>query len=155
MSVVEVTITTQPAVRADSGVALTTQPVVTVTDHEGNALEGVLVTARITTGDDKLSGTMTTTTDANGKATFSDLVIRCRTATNRPSRAGPNDGGDDRHRCNVLPRSRAEVRWAHAHPENSYAREVVEKMHGRSMKSLPERKGKSALQRARERMRQR
>jgi len=56
-----------------------------------------------------------------------------------------------------MPRSRAEVRWAHAHPGNTYAREVIEKMHGRSMRSLPERarKKRSLLQRARDRMRDR
>jgi len=46
-----------------------------------------------------------------------------------------------------MPRSRAEVRLAHAvvggrakssGMSKAYAREVVEKMHGRSMKSLPE-----------------
>jgi len=89
MSVREITISTQPAVRADSGVALTTQPVVSVVDTKGNVIEGALVTARITTGDDKLSGTVTMETDADGKATFTDLVVSLPNHTNKLTFSSP------------------------------------------------------------------
>lgn len=55
-----------------------------------------------------------------------------------------------------MPRSRAEVRLAHAvlggkakssGMSKAYAREVVEKMHARSMKSLPEHTAKSRRKR--------
>ena len=45
-----------------------------------------------------------------------------------------------------MPDSRAQVRWAHAVLEGNapgdkkFAQEVVSKMHGKSMKSLPEKK---------------
>lgn len=46
-----------------------------------------------------------------------------------------------------MPESKAQVRWAHAvlggdaSGDKKFAAEVVDKMHGRKMSSLPERKG--------------
>ncbi len=70
-----VAINTQPTGAVD-GVALTGQPVVTVTDTNGDPVDGVLVTATITSG----TGTgalasATATTGVNGQATFSGLKV--------------------------------------------------------------------------------
>lgn len=49
-----------------------------------------------------------------------------------------------------MPRSKAEVRWAHAvlegdvQGDKKYAQEVVSKMHGHHMSELPEHTGKGA-----------
>jgi hypothetical protein len=73
----QLTITTQPAAAAQSGIALTTQPVIQLRDGSNNpvAQAGVAVTAAIATGGGTLSGTVTVNTDASGVATFTDLVI--------------------------------------------------------------------------------
>ncbi len=69
-------LTTQPGGAVD-GVALTGAPVVQLRDAGGNdvAASGVAVTASIATGNGTLSGTTNVATDANGAATFSDLVV--------------------------------------------------------------------------------
>lgn len=68
---------TQPSSTATSGVAFASQPVVQVIDSHGNAvaLSGVGVLATILSGSPSLSGTTSITTDASGKAVFTDLVI--------------------------------------------------------------------------------
>ena len=86
---VELVITTQPATRATSGETLAQQPVVLVTDKDGNPVEGVLVTAKLTTGADTLSGTTTVTTDANGIATFTDLVLSLPAHTDKLTFSSP------------------------------------------------------------------
>jgi hypothetical protein len=70
-------ITIQPPSSAQNGVAFTRQPVVQLRDISGNAVSqtGVTVTATIGTGGGTLGGTLTATTDASGKATFTDLTI--------------------------------------------------------------------------------
>ncbi|MBV9110528.1 MAG: DNA/RNA non-specific endonuclease, partial [Gemmatimonadetes bacterium] len=70
-------VVTQPADSAVSGVTLTRQPVIQVLDQHGDpfAQSGIQVTAAIATGGGTLDGTATATTDANGKATFTDLGI--------------------------------------------------------------------------------
>ncbi|MBK7785828.1 MAG: Ig-like domain repeat protein [Gemmatimonadetes bacterium] len=68
---------TQPATTAQSGVALTTQPVVQLQDGGGNpvAQAGVTVTASIASGGGSLGGTVQVATDAQGIATFTDLAL--------------------------------------------------------------------------------
>ncbi len=68
---------TQPAAAAQSGVALTTQPVVQLRDGGGNPVTqaGVTVTASIASGGGSLGGTAQVATDAQGVATFTDLVL--------------------------------------------------------------------------------
>ena len=79
----QLAITTQPASGA-SGLPLATQPVVQLQDASGNAVAeaGVSVSASLASGPGTLSGTTTVTTDANGTATFSDLVITGTAGTN-------------------------------------------------------------------------
>jgi hypothetical protein len=76
-SATQLVITTQPASTANSGIALTTQPVVQLQDGHGNnvAQAGVSVAAAIGSGGGTLGGTTPVTTDANGTATFTNLVI--------------------------------------------------------------------------------
>jgi hypothetical protein len=71
------TIATQPASTATLGVALNPQPVIQLQDAGGGNLPtpGVQVTAAIVTGGGTLSGTTTVSTDAQGRATFTDLAI--------------------------------------------------------------------------------
>lgn len=73
----ELVLTTQPAATAQSGTALTTQPVVQLRDAFGNpvAQSGVTVTVAIATGGGTLGGTTTADTDSNGQAAFTDLVL--------------------------------------------------------------------------------
>ena len=68
---------TQPSANAVSGVTLTQQPVIQLLDAAGNeaAQSGVEVRVTIATGGGALGGTGTRLTDANGRATFNDLVI--------------------------------------------------------------------------------
>ena len=68
-------ITTEPS-GAVNGVALTTQPVIRVTDASGNTVTSstVNVVASIASGTGTLSGT-TTVAAVNGVATFTDLVL--------------------------------------------------------------------------------
>jgi hypothetical protein len=68
---------TQPSATAVSGVPLSRQPVIQLLDALGNPSNqsGVGVTAAIGSGAGTLGGTMARTTDGNGQATFTDLVI--------------------------------------------------------------------------------
>ena len=70
-------IVTQPASTATVGVAFSPQPVIQLQNAGGGdlATPGVQVSAAITTGGGTLSGTTTVGTDAQGRATFTDLVI--------------------------------------------------------------------------------
>ncbi|HKT60913.1 MAG TPA: Ig-like domain-containing protein [Gemmatimonadales bacterium] len=70
-------ITTQPASSATAGQALSQQPVIQLRGGDGSdlATAGVAVSAAIATGGGTLSGTTTVNTDAQGRATFTDLVI--------------------------------------------------------------------------------
>jgi adhesin/invasin len=67
----------QPSAAAESGVPLQQQPVVRLEDLDGNPLArpGVAVTVQIASGQGTLSGTTTRSTDAEGRATFTDLAI--------------------------------------------------------------------------------
>ncbi len=68
---------TPPAAAAQSGVPLTTVPVVQLQDGGGNAVAqaGVGVTVSLASGGGTLGGTTTATTDALGQATFTGLTI--------------------------------------------------------------------------------
>lgn len=68
---------TQPSGTAQSGVALTVQPVVQLKDPSGSdkAQSGVVVTAALASGTGTLAGTLTRATDNTGAAAFSDLAI--------------------------------------------------------------------------------
>jgi len=68
---------TQPPGNAEVGTTFSRQPVVQVRDAAGNAVAaaGVTVTAAIANGGGSLFGTTSRTTDANGRATFTDLGI--------------------------------------------------------------------------------
>jgi Domain of unknown function (DUF1929)/Bacterial Ig-like domain (group 1)/Carboxypeptidase regulatory-like domain len=68
---------TQPSSAAQSGVAFAVQPVVQLLDPEGNPLPeaGVEVTAAVTASTGTLGGTASVETDANGRATFTDLSL--------------------------------------------------------------------------------
>ncbi len=70
-------ITHQPSATAASGVSFAQQPVVQLTDAGGDPVrvDGVAVTAAITTGGGTLDGTVTATSDSAGTATFLDLSI--------------------------------------------------------------------------------
>jgi hypothetical protein len=85
----KVQITTQPAGSAQSGVQLTRQPAVVVTDASTNPIAGVTVTAAIASGSGTLGGTTTATTAANGIAAFQDLVIRGTVGTFKLSFTAP------------------------------------------------------------------
>lgn len=71
------TLSTPPSSTAQSGVILAQQPVVQVTDGQGNAvpLGNRLVTASITGGGDSVLGTSPVATDSTGLATFTDLAV--------------------------------------------------------------------------------
>ena len=68
---------TQPASAAQSGVPLTTQPVVQLQDAAGNdqAQSGVEVTASLVGTTGTLGGTLARSTDGTGAAAFTDLAI--------------------------------------------------------------------------------
>ena len=66
-------VTTQPSPSATDGVALATQPVVTIVDANGTPVPGVIVTVS-TSGGITLSGA-SATTDSAGVATFSNLTL--------------------------------------------------------------------------------
>jgi hypothetical protein len=68
---------TQPSATARIGVPFSRQPVIQVRDGQGNnvAQPGVSVTAAIASGAGTLGGTATRQTDAQGRATFTDLQI--------------------------------------------------------------------------------
>jgi hypothetical protein len=73
----------QPAATAQSGVPLSPQPTVQVTDKYGNGVHrsGVQVTATIAANGQTLAGTATAVTDEVGVAAFSDLVINGSTGS--------------------------------------------------------------------------
>jgi adhesin/invasin len=70
-------ILTQPSASAVSGAVLGQQPVIQLLDAGGNPATqiGVAVQAAIATGGGSLGGATSTLTDANGRATFTDLSI--------------------------------------------------------------------------------
>ena len=70
-------ITTQPSGSATAGEPFATQPVVQLRDALGNDVHrsGIVVTAAIASGSGNLAGTTSRTTDADGRATFTDLAI--------------------------------------------------------------------------------
>jgi hypothetical protein len=70
-------IVTQPSETARIGTPFGRQPVIQVRDGQGNdvAQSGVSVTAAIASGAGTLGGTTTRVTDAQGRATFTDLQI--------------------------------------------------------------------------------
>ena len=70
-------IRTQPSGSARNGVPLARQPVLQLRDSQGNdaAQGGVQVTATIGSGGGELGGTRQVSTDASGRATFTDLSI--------------------------------------------------------------------------------
>jgi hypothetical protein len=70
-------VTTQPSSTAQSSVPFPQQPVVQLGDAAGNdvAQSGVLVTASIASGGGVLGGTTTVSTDASGRAVFTNLMI--------------------------------------------------------------------------------
>jgi hypothetical protein len=72
------TIRTQPSATTTSGTPLAQQPVIQLLDAQGNPTgqSGVDVTVAIGSGAATLSGTTTKRTDANGRATFTDLALR-------------------------------------------------------------------------------
>ncbi|HEX9565569.1 MAG TPA: Ig-like domain-containing protein, partial [Gemmatimonadaceae bacterium] len=73
----ELAIATAPPAGATNAVPLGPQPVVRVTDSDGNpvALAGVTVSAALMGAGATLGGTVDVVTDGTGVATFSDLVI--------------------------------------------------------------------------------
>lgn len=68
---------TQPSATATIGVPFSRQPVIQLKDASGNdaAQAGVAVIAAIASGSGQLTGTTTRNTDANGRASFTDLAI--------------------------------------------------------------------------------
>lgn len=71
----QLVIGTQPAATGiESGVAMTTAPVVAAQDAGSNGAEGVTITATVGAGGGTLSGTTAVATDASGNATFSALI---------------------------------------------------------------------------------
>ena len=70
-------IATQPSAGATTGVPLATQPVIQLRDASGNDVQqaGVSVTVAIASGSGRLTGTTSRTTDASGRAVFTDLAI--------------------------------------------------------------------------------
>ena len=73
----QLSLAVQPSATAESGTPLTQQPVVALLDRFGNpsAQAGVPVTAAIASGGGTLGGIATRSTDASGRATFTDLSI--------------------------------------------------------------------------------
>jgi adhesin/invasin len=74
----KLSIVTQPAPSALSGVPLERQPAVQLLDADGNpvARAGVVVTVQIASGGGTLGGTTSVGSDPNGLVTFTDLSIR-------------------------------------------------------------------------------
>jgi len=70
-------IVTQPSPSARNGLRLERQPVLQLRDADGNAVSraGIQVSAAIGAGSGDLTGTRQRSTDANGRATFTDLAI--------------------------------------------------------------------------------
>lgn len=67
----------EPSASAMSGQAFAVQPEVQVVDAVGEAFaeQGVVVTVAVESGEGTLGGTLTATTDASGRAVFTDLSI--------------------------------------------------------------------------------
>ena len=82
---------TQPSASADAGVPFGRQPVVQLQDASGNevAQAGVAVTVAVASGSGALAGTATRSTDASGRASFSDLRITGATGTHTLIFAAP------------------------------------------------------------------
>jgi VCBS repeat-containing protein len=70
-------IVTQPSSSARNGLRLERQPVLQLRDADGNAVSraGIQVSAALGAGSGDLTGTRQRSTDANGRATFTDLAI--------------------------------------------------------------------------------
>jgi hypothetical protein len=70
-------IRTQPSAAATVGVPFGQQPVIQLKDASGNdvAQGGVAVIAALASGNGQLAGTTTRSTDASGRASFTDLAI--------------------------------------------------------------------------------
>lgn len=68
---------TAPSATAQSGIALATQPAIQLQDAQSNPINqaGVPITVSLNGGGATLGGTTTVSTDANGRAVFTDLVI--------------------------------------------------------------------------------
>lgn len=75
-SAAAVTIVTEPSPTAGWGVAFGQQPAVDVRDVGGNLVGGAQVEASIASGGGTLGGGTTVTTDAGGRATFTDLALQ-------------------------------------------------------------------------------
>lgn len=73
----KLSVATAPSSSPQNRVVFATQPVIQLqsADNENVAKSGVVVTAAITSGGGTLGGTTTATTDADGKAAFSGLMI--------------------------------------------------------------------------------
>jgi adhesin/invasin len=67
-------VNTQPSTSAQNGAPLSVQPVIQVTDRNGNPTPGIRVTASVTRGSGTLQNA-TATTNGAGRATFSGLTI--------------------------------------------------------------------------------
>ncbi|HJR36595.1 MAG TPA: Ig-like domain-containing protein, partial [Gemmatimonadales bacterium] len=77
---------------AQSGAAFAPQPVLQLTDANGNlvAQSGVAVTAALASGSGTLSGTTTATTNSTGAAAFSDLALSGPAGSYTVSFSAPN-----------------------------------------------------------------
>ena len=73
----QLTLTVQPSSSAQSGVPFLVQPQVQLADNSGNPVSqsGLPVTAEVAAGGATLAGTLTSSTNANGTARFTDLSI--------------------------------------------------------------------------------
>ena len=91
----QLTIETQPAATAQSGVALSPQPAVQLRDAIGNPVStsGVSITASIATGPGGTLTNATATTNGTGRATFSGLAITGASGTYALSFSGPSISG--------------------------------------------------------------
>ena len=91
----QLTIETQPAATAQSGVALSPQPAVQLRDAIGNPVStgGVSITASIATGPGGTLTNATATTNASGRATFSGLAITGASGTYTLGFSGPSISG--------------------------------------------------------------
>ena len=83
---------TQPSASAVSGVPLSEGPVIQLLDAGGNAAQqaGVPVTVSIGSGGGTLGGTLTRSTDGNGRAAFGGLVITGTPGTRTLRFTAPN-----------------------------------------------------------------
>lgn len=83
-------IITQPSASAQDGVAFPQQPILQITDANGNATatSGVTCTATKATGSGTLGGTTTAVTNASGRATFTNLSFAGAGSSNTIQFAG-------------------------------------------------------------------